>query len=1592
MKPYVWNLLGAAVLLLTLFCGLTAVAETPTESIMKIRRARNKSVIPGTWHADLNKCRDYAEKNGVPMIAVWSNGDGCGHCIIFETVVQSPLFMEWMKTAPYVFYLGLNEDGNPSPDGIEGYHGSSFYWCRKREPSGYDPYAGQFWPYIRFYWKKTSGSLKRDEFRTGADVDGEFKGLTVSVSEYDMPNPEAYRYASDVGTYNPAARYLIEQITGIRYGKDLNEIVSKGKGIFSDYNPTPPYRGGEFGVPDVKSAPLAGLQLERGDTPERALVPLTRTNSTVQAYAATNTLVATYPSGYKKIYQVNWATGDKAFEVSIAPKTNEWNGASKYISLELYEGGTNGEGKASGKVVATNWIEIVDKVENSPKNPLWIGAKTADKLGWGEWTMDLDKAKEKVKASADGGNAAYTLVLIGGPLWCPDCVRLEKVLIESKSFKDWAQSQRIACVAVDLPRIKGGGTSPTLLNREVYNVTSSTMKNWGLGGLVSGAGYLSRKGKTLADAAKIQERNLKLIKNDTEHGGLRLPEPAASAAGKTGDWEAGVPCLVMLRPDGTVSGRIYQFSNSTAGLEDIGAAKVLERIKEMCSQASEKVAGKWAEENNDSVYATKGVIESRNIAGISATLSFVDQADYYRINAPAGTEITFDLENVNDVSSNATLCVSVVNGDLADPDGSPIMDNEGKTVRKGKLGSGDFGSFYRLPSSNCFVKVFYELDANRYPVDSYFGLGQASTLCKYRLSSNGIVNPSETVNEWVSPDGDPTAMIRLVSGQEYVFTGIDAAASEEYLEYHADTGRYTAKDMEPYLGLAEITAADRTPEGEYTFSYQKWVPGFVGFERVSGAVNEPEGESGTNEYRVVIRRTGGISGVAKVKLELVPEETTSITNDTLFVWGDQDVVYEVENAGLTTNSVIRILANPYANNNERVTIRLVELEGSDAKVDNGAAKFTLTIKDSDVANPGRIKIGEVNGASIPASGLIVAKAGSDLELALDRIDGVDGSMIALVTANGVVVDREEDRVYWQTLEAGRKVKTLRLPEIGAVAGDRVLVTLNGLSDTRIDPAAKYVTVQLVPASSVVFTESRKSFELTKNVLGFAQDIMIDPLSMSNFDAVSVKKLSGSVAPGIDWQLVSSHEIAGALRFTGVPTREGSYTAVFQLSEGGVAGQTVEVAFNVTDCSKLPPSSAAYNPAVATSRTFDTILITDPERHELVGVMTLTLPPSGRASAKVREVGGESYALLAVGWSSCVNGDYSVDLERVGEGLYTASVSVCKDGAVNVTVKRDSQEMDVLVTQPVDDATTWSGAYTVSLPISAVEGDSASAPFATGAGYMTFRMSGTLAETAGTMVYAGMLPNGRFVSGSSTLVAGDGFGVKEAALPLVSASTEDSLAAVFVLNPSDSCHNVASYAGGKPLWSHQGVGGTSFGARLETFGCLYVATNDFVGCCCEKLGCSDLTFFAQTDLLPGAAEFGDTDPVPAKAWTTNSTGVRVIRKADLTNKFKLIQGEAAVTDNGLTLAYSSDTGIVNGSLRIDFKDGTFRTAKFRGVVMPGWGAKDCADCADLACVDRPFISGACWFDEEWNYTDDRGRARATRVTRGCPFSVGVAPGK
>ena len=96
--------------LILLGAGIFSAQAGATSNLTKTRLARSKAVVPGYWHSDLAKCQDYAKKNGVPLIAVWSNGDLCGHCVTFEQAAVNSVFTKWMKSSGCVFFFAYSGD------------------------------------------------------------------------------------------------------------------------------------------------------------------------------------------------------------------------------------------------------------------------------------------------------------------------------------------------------------------------------------------------------------------------------------------------------------------------------------------------------------------------------------------------------------------------------------------------------------------------------------------------------------------------------------------------------------------------------------------------------------------------------------------------------------------------------------------------------------------------------------------------------------------------------------------------------------------------------------------------------------------------------------------------------------------------------------------------------------------------------------------------------------------------------------------------------------------------------------------------------------------------------------------------------------------------------------------------------------------------------------------------------------------------------------------------------------------------------------------------------------------------------------------
>jgi len=104
--------------------------------------------------------------------------------------------------------------------------------------------------------------------------------------------------------------------------------------------------------------------------------------------------------------------------------------------------------------------------------------------------------------------------------------------------------------------------------------------------------------------------------------------------------------------------------------------------------------------------------------------------------------------------------------------------------------------------------------------------------------------------------------------------------------------------------------------------------------------------------------------------------------------------------------------------------------------------------------------------------------------------------------------------------------------------------------------------------------------------------------------------------------------------------------------------------------------------------------------------------------------------------------------------------------------------------------------------------------------------------------------------------------------------------------------------------------------------------------------------------------------------------------------------AAKNTRGLTFAFTPSTGIVSGTFTLGGEKMTYK-----GVVMPGWGSDECTSCGFSDDKDggvdaqlRPFISGAAWFNDAFDYTDAKGKDRTITVRCGYPFSIGTQTAK
>ena len=1518
------NTVRHTVLALLALLSVMTVQAGPTSTLLKKRASYNAAVTTGKWQSNFVKAKKYAVDNKLPFIAVWSNGDQCGHCVTFEEAVNNGNFTKWMATSGMVFYFtyyGDKGDGTTSKSGKSADNGAVagdiFHWCRKNTNTDY--------PFVRIYWP----AGKVDIATVGDKLDGKKDKATGA---------------------NNVINYLKEKLKN-----------------FKPVAPTPKYTGGVFSAGDTESN---RLEAEIGTT-TNVVVSMMRTNSLAIATISTNSLVVTYPENVAlpETNRIDWAAGEAEFNYNLAIP-GEMTNENEQIELLLLD--------AAGNAVATSHVTMVAATENSPSNPLWIGEKTADDLAWGEWTMDIDVATNKVNsynagtgettsgkgskltfAAASPKDRAYTLVLLAGSLWCPDCVNTDEYLIMQPKFKTWAQENKVACVALDLPYGDATSLAPTLL-------TDVGGTGWFAG--KSGASYLSRKMIDKNKAAEILSRNFDIAQQ------LRLPNWSNPT-------RPPVPSFFVLRNDGTVAGRIQYFGGVAApkSAENIDAH--LKRLDELLLQVDEP-----EEESNDNATWTKETVGPRtNIVG--KTVSFVDEADVYRLDQSAvNKRIAFTLEGTVDSS----LQLKVIGG------GETVAQASGNLIEGVSVGA-------KIKSSNYYVSVGFEkaTDENgkAKAVDPRFSVDNPdSSICAYTLKTDFVVEPTELAadSHVVIEDGVRYVMVNLVSNQLYRITNLDPADETNI----ASLMPTNVPGMADSLYVAQVSGDVRLGLNSDETDIQKWNPGHVGFTAASASVLESSGF-----YMLRLVREGGSSGRATATLSLDTEKSSAYYDSLVSLpagFGDELVWEEGETDVKTVR--VGILENTFADGDQAIYFNAAL--GGDASPAVG--QFRLSLRDNDKRVPGKIAITATSPAMAKAM-TTFARVGDEVSIELSRIIGTTGDQAVTLAANaGGTLD--ETSFSWANRVAAAQEAKLTLPG----AAGNVKVTMTPAKGSSVDGNRRVLTVSVLPAGVPGFEEDSAEIPALRYIPIAETRIKLDDKAT---DATAVKKFSGSLPAGVSWTFDKG---AKELVVSGTPTKAGLFTAVFRAYTGSTAGLAAAVTIDVADPVTTGGGADGKEPlnaSVATSRTFADVPVFDTTTNRLAGVFTLTLPRTGRASAKYRSVDAGTVSLASKSWSGIdASGTLTAELEgKTADGTpCSMTVRALADGTVEVDFAdpmAPTHDFNALLP-----GTTWSkkspatdfkGYYTVSMPVKeAISGT----PRATGSGYATLKMNTTAAINAGKFAYAGILPDGRAFSGSAVLTPADWMDAPSASfwsravVPVVVVGSLNVFSGAFQITPGAAdpsatnmvenglCTGRCSYkairrsvAPAKEadlFWRHvEKAAEASYEATLDAHGTYYVATDSFVVCCQTTFQNTALRFFVQ--------DAGDGD---SANWPTNGAPVVTVT---YTSKTKTNAIKVGTNTRGLTLAFTPSTGIVSGTFKLGGEKMTYK-----GVVLPGWGSDSCTACGfseeypgGAESQLRPFISGAAWCNgEDVNYTDAGGKERTITVRTGCPFSIGTQTAK
>lgn len=348
---------------------------------------------------------------------------------------------------------------------------------------------------------------------------------------------------------------------------------------------------------------------------------------------------------------------------------------------------------------------------------------------------------------------------------------------------------------------------------------------------------------------------------------------------------------------------------------------------------------------------------------------------------------------------------------------------------------------------------------------------------------------------------------------------------------------------------------------------------------------------------------------------------------------------------------------------------------------------------------------------------------------------------------------------------------------------------------------------------------------------------------------------------------------------------------------------------------------------------------------IVGQAAVSATRGGRVCVRIADASTHTVSLNGT-WASVMEDGTLVATWTHGRTDYVVTLDPC--GLVAVEIRDENSESVVSGWSDLSvdlDGVAYAGVYHVTLPVM----EECGASVWGGTGYLVLSMTSAAAYLRGRMTYAGRMPDGTAFSGSGILRPDSCDPAEYAQLSVFRTVGRNRLAVALRIRRNGGAHDhrdslslrtVGSPEGRVGVWTHDGANGEEE-TELEVYGGWYrTGTTAAEWMTTFGLGATADLVIDSTGCAV-SQQHGEMVTVPTGTLTARGGAFRLTEKT-----------------GRLSFSISRQTGVFNGTAQLGFSDGRRITARYYGLLLPGWTNCGCG----LELTERPFGSGVLVFPD------------------------------